>query len=124
MARNYPFLREELYERMSAYSGKRDDMGVKRPTENAAMRELPGIKQKEYTAVRKALDVSETMNGSGSIRVKLVDMVYFQQSHTLYGAAMALHISERTAKRYNGDFLRAIGVAYGFLEKDGTPGPK
>lgn len=37
----------------------------------------------------------------GRHRVDLIRLTYFDRSHTLYGAAMAIPISERQAKKWN-----------------------
>lgn len=36
---------------------------------------------------------------------QLIDLIYFKQLHTLYGAAGKLYISERTAVRWNHEIL-------------------
>ncbi|MDO4581787.1 MAG: hypothetical protein Q4B96_04290 [Bacillota bacterium] len=47
---------------------------------------------------------------------QLIWLVYFRASHTQYGAAALLGISERTAKRWNDRALRAIAVNMGWLD--------
>lgn len=37
----------------------------------------------------------------GRHRVELIRLAYFDRSHTLYGAAMTIPISERQAKKWN-----------------------
>ena len=37
----------------------------------------------------------------GRHRVQLIRMTYFDRSHTLYGAAMTIPVSERQAKKWN-----------------------
>lgn len=37
----------------------------------------------------------------GRHRVELIRLTYFDRSHTLYGAAMTIPISERQAKKWN-----------------------
>lgn len=36
---------------------------------------------------------------------QLIDLIYFKQLHTLYGAASKLYVSERTAVRWNHEIL-------------------
>jgi RinA family phage transcriptional activator len=52
---------------------------------------------------------------AGDDTVKLFNMVYYDMSHKLYGAAMELHISEPTAKRYNAYLLKMIAMQMGYL---------
>ena len=44
----------------------------------------------------------------GRHRVELIRLTYFDRSHTLYGAAMAIPISERQAKRWNDALMRMM----------------
>ncbi|MBS5164598.1 MAG: hypothetical protein KHY77_02415 [Butyricicoccus pullicaecorum] len=41
-------------------------------------------------------------------RRKIIDLVYFQQVHTLRGAALQIPVSERTAARWNGQLMELI----------------
>ena len=41
-------------------------------------------------------------------RQKLAAMVLIRQSHTIPGAALKLHISERTAQRWHAEFICAV----------------
>lgn len=110
MIRQYP----ELKERRAAlketsmiadYSGRPHGTSPGDPTAVAAARELPGEKEREYQAVRKAVD--ETKNKvDGTDRLHLIDMVFWRRTHTLRGVADALHISYRTARRWHSDFVR------------------
>lgn len=92
-----------------------------RATENIALKDLPPAEAALVDAVESALDeVSRRRDGDEIIR--LVDLVHFRRSHTLYGAAVALNMSERTAKRKNGDFILLVAKKLGYI-KDGTPRP-
>ncbi len=81
--------------------------GISRGVECVAMRELPKPKQKEYDAVRQAIEVTEYLK-TGQERLKLIDLVFWRGSHTLSGAAMALNISYDTAIDYHGDFIMMV----------------
>lgn len=95
---------------------------VSKPTENAALRELPKTEQREYDAVRKAI-LQTDRKPNGREIIKLVKLVYWDQSHTIYGASLVLHVSERTAKRWNVEFVYRVAENYGFFE-NGTSEPK
>lgn len=109
MIRAYPALMREyndLHEQsvtanMSGVPGSGD---VIRGTENVALRELPKPQQAEYDAVRQSILVTQQMR-TGAERLKLIEMVFWKNSHTLQGAAMVNHISYDTAIDYHGDFI-------------------
>lgn len=87
--------------------------GISNPTELTAIRELPGIAQREFEAVRYA--VSETAyQPDGEHRLMLIRLVYWRQSHTLHGAAMHVGISYATAKRWHRRFMLLVADKYGF----------
>ncbi|MHB1152085.1 MAG: hypothetical protein ACYCWE_09690 [Eubacteriales bacterium] len=51
----------------------------------------------------------------GDITVKLFEMVYRDATHRLYGAAIALNISERTAQSYNAYLIKMIALRMGYI---------
>ena len=55
-------------------------------------------------------------------RQRLVAMVLIRQSHTIPGAALKLHISERTAQRWHAEFICAVAQRLGL--KVGIKKPK
>ena len=55
-------------------------------------------------------------------RQKLAAMVLIRQSHTIPGAAVKLHISERTAQRWHAEFICAVAQRLGL--KVGIKKPK
>ena len=55
-------------------------------------------------------------------RQKLAPMVLIRQSHTIPGAALKLHISERTAQRWHAEFICAVAQRLGL--KVGIKKPK
>lgn len=121
MARQYPALLAKLAAMQAQsitadYSGQAHGGGASRTTENAALRQLPRAEQEELDAVRLAVDQMVSMPGNGRLRLRIIDLVYWKRTHNLCGAAQAVHVSEATAKRYNGDFLRAVARARGLLD--------
>lgn len=88
--------------------------GESRPTEEVALRELPQTEQKEYEAVEGAIkQTREKENGEEVL--KMIRLVYWDRSHTIYGASRELSISEKTAKRWHGEFIKIIAKIYGLL---------
>ena len=118
--RAYPTLRkeyEELHEqpitaKMSSVPG---GGGVSRGTENIAIRELPYTKQREYEAVRRAIEATKRLEG-GDRRVMIIDLVYWKNSHTLAGAAMKAGYSYDRAKQLHRDFIVTVAKHYGLLD--------
>ena len=109
MIRAYPGLRKEYDDlhRQSItanMSGMPGGGAASRGTENIALKELPKAKQMEYDAVRKAIAVTEKMK-NGSERLKIINLVFWKNSHTLQGAAMAIPVSYETAVEYHRDFI-------------------
>lgn len=109
MIRAYPGLKKEyddLHEQSVTpnLSGMPGGGEVSRGTENIALRELSGPNQAEYDAVRKTIAITEHMR-TGADRLKLMDLVFWKNSHTLQGAAMVVHVSYDTAINYHGDFI-------------------
>ena len=70
------------------------------PVKRAVVDRLTDKEQRRYDAVRAAISATETMK-HGHQRMELIDRVYWKRSHTLYGAAMCVPVSERTAHTWN-----------------------
>lgn len=115
--RAYPAMKRELGEIRSQsvtvqYNPVGGGNGPGRTTERTALRELPPPRMREYEAVRKAIRKTGYLP-EGKIRNDLIRLVYFRKRYNLSGAAWACHISEATAKRYHGDFLRLVASNLG-----------
>lgn len=122
MARNYPDLHRELADIQATsttanYSGEMRGGETSRGTENAALRQLSAIQQKEHDAVELAIQSAGGKPGNGRLRVQLAELVFFSRSHTLEGACRVLHIGYATGKRYQQDFLCDIAKNFGLLER-------
>ena len=94
--------------------------GPPRPTERQALRRLrgqfrTGQWQREYDGVRLALADTEKLP-DGERRISLIDMVFWKRTHTIQGAAMQCHVSERTAVQWHGDFIRLTEFHMGLLD--------
>lgn len=64
-------------------------------------------------AIEKCLGEIASLPG-GEDRVKAVEMVLIKRTHTQEGAAMALHYSSTTIKRWTVDFVYRVGNNVGF----------
>lgn len=118
--RRYPQLKKEHDDlhtsSMTAdYSGDIHGSEVSRTTENIAVKELPTTSQREYEAVRRAIEATERYN-NGRDRLKVIDMVFWKQTHTLEGASLCVPCGIATAKRYHGDFIRLVARFYGLMD--------
>ena len=76
---------------------------------------LSAVDRREYDAVRQAADETMQLPG-GDARLGVIELMFWRRSHTLEGAAAAVHVSERTARRYHTDFIRLVAKKYGLLE--------
>lgn len=86
------------------------------PVANAALRTLPEVNRRELEAVRAAIRTTESLP-SGRERMSLVKLYYWQRSHTIFGAANAIHISEKTALRWNRELIMQVAKNFGLLEE-------
>lgn len=80
---------------------------ISNPVERAVVDRLTDQEQRRYDAVRAALEETGRMR-DGQQRIRLIERVYFRRSHTLYGAAQEVPVSERTAKRWNAGFIKLV----------------
>lgn len=121
MIRYYPELDREyrsLHEQKvtAKMTGMPRGGGAGRQTESIAIRELPYTEQREYEAVKKAIETTARLK-TGADRLCLVDLVFWKQTHTLQGAAFKIHSSYRTAVRYHSDFILLVAKNYGLLDR-------
>lgn len=69
----------------------------------------------ENNAVRKAVNETRAMQ-DGEERLKFIRLVFWDKTHTLEGAAMAVNCSDRTARRWHTDFIKCVARNYGLLD--------
>ena len=117
--REYPELKkqyDELHRQnvTASLTGMPSGGSVSRGTENIAIKELKKPKQAEMEAVRLAIQATERMK-TGKDRMRIVQLVFWKQSHTLQGAAMAIPVSYDTAINYHGDFIMTVAYFRGML---------
>lgn len=88
-------------------SGMPGGGGSGRAVEDAALRQLPLEEQTAHDAVEHALRMMDLFRTAAKRR-RLVELVYWRRTHTIYGAGIVLGVSEETAKRWNGDFILCV----------------
>ena len=64
----------------------------------------------ERMAVQRAIDQTMKMD-NGQDRLRVVDLVFFKQTHTLEGAALM-----DTAQKYHAQFIKLVAKNYGLLD--------
>lgn len=111
--RSYPALRRKAESVgdipcTPAYGASGGHSGGGSPVERAVVDRLTDKEQRRYDAVRAAISENERMK-HGHQRMELIDRVYWKRSHTLYGAAMCVGVSDRTGQRWNAEFIRRVG---------------
>ena len=122
MIRRYPALKEQYDDLHSPsmvadYSGMPHGGGGGRAMESLAVRELPSTQQREYEAVRRAVEATGRYR-NGADRLKVIRLVLWDRSHTLEGAALTVPCSYMTARRYHCDFIIHVAKNYGLLDED------
>jgi hypothetical protein len=120
VVRAYPELKreyEELHQQSitSGISAMPSGGGVSRGTEDIAVRELPYTKQREYEAVRRAIEATKRMT-NGAQRLRIIELVYWKRSHTVEGAAMRVGYSTDRGKQLHGEFIRLVAKNYGLMD--------
>lgn len=120
--RAYPGLKKE-YEALHEQSVTANTSGmpgggeVSRGTENIAIRELPYTKQREYEAVRRAVEYTKHFK-NGEERLKIIDLMYWKNSHTLAGAGQKVGYGYDRARQIHQEFVVSVATYYGLLDKE------
>lgn len=65
------------------------------------------LKPREIKAVTDAIEQTERLN-NGTWRLKLIDLVFFKQTHSLEGACLKCSTSSRTGRRWHTEFIRTV----------------
>lgn len=80
------------------------------------MAQTQGDRQKEkFDDAVKTVLARTSGQDDGNERLKMIDLVYRKRRYTVPGAAVQLHISERTAANWNKDFVYAVAEEMGYL---------
>lgn len=88
---------------------------VSDPVADAALRELPKIKQREMEAVRKAIEETQKLD-TGEERLRMIRLVFWDRTHTLEGVSQKSHRCKRTIVQWHGDFIRLVAKEFGFID--------
>lgn len=78
-----------------------------RTVETAALRQLPPEEQRELDAVSAAIQTTARYR-NGALRIKLIDLIYWRGTHSLTGAALAIHVSTPTARLWHNGFIELV----------------
>jgi hypothetical protein len=121
MIRRYPALKEryDVLKQMTItaqLTGMPGSNNISKPTEDAALRLLPPINQKEFDAVHRAIETTKRYK-NGDDRMKVIKLVLWDKSHTLAGAAIKIHCSEPTVWRWHSEFIRLTASYFGLLDE-------
>ena len=119
MIRRYPALKEQhdnllRMQITPSYSGMAGGGGDGRGLENTVIRAMSQNETREYEAVEAALAELEMRRDGADMR-RLIEMVYWNRTHTIAGAAMDIHVSEITALRWNRDLIYTVAKHYGLF---------
>lgn len=95
-------------------SGMPSGHGVSRTTENIALMEMPPMKQKEYEAVTRAIEITKLLP-DGDKRMELISRMYWQGGKLGIGDVVyQVGIGEATGKRWHARFIRIVGECVGY----------
>lgn len=90
--------------------------GEGRPVEGAAVKRLSHRDATEYEAVRAAIrDTAKLPNGD--TRLKIIELVYWKRSHTLWGAGREVGYSYAQVKRFQEKFICLVAEKLDLKEK-------
>lgn len=96
-------------------SGMPHSSAASRKTEEAALRAAPGETElRQYAAVARALEITRSYP-NGSQRVRIVELLIWQESHTVEGAAAVVGYSAAAVKEFRAAFLGLVAVLLGFV---------
>ena len=88
--------------------------GARRATEDAVLRGLSAHDEQWVDAITGAIEEIRR-HRDGSTVLAIVEMVDFERRYTLAGAAQVVHVSERTAQRQRGRFIRCVARRMGIV---------
>lgn len=120
MIYRYPALCDQHSQAMAqkitpSYAAQPSSSESSRTTEDLVARAMSRTNIREFDAVRLAIQQTENVKG-GDAQLRLIRLIYWERTHTLSGAAMEVHISVPTAKRWHGDFIRRVAQNFGLLD--------
>ena len=69
----------------------------------------------DFEAVKNAIYQTRMLR-NGEMRMEMIDLVFWKQSHTLSGAAMQFPFCEREVRQWHTDFIRLVGRNRGLID--------
>ena len=89
---------------------------------NKGFKKLTPQQRREFAAVHGAVLATRRLP-DGPLMLKLVRLVFWEQRYTLQGAAMQAHISYRTARRWQSQFICLVAKNLGLMDETGPQEP-
>ena len=116
--RNYPELykrREQLRSQSitASYSGVPGGGGVSRKTESTALRQLSPREESDLDAVLATIRTAGKWR-DGETALRMIELVDWQQTHTIRGAEIALFLGEDTGKNLRSRFINELAKNMGY----------
>ena len=119
MVRIYPARKAE-YEAVHSQSLVADMTGMprgggsSRTTENIALREMPRMKQQEYEAVTRAIEITRLMP-NGDLRLELIRRMYWSgRKLRIEDVINSVGVADITGKRWHGAFIQLVAECVGY----------
>lgn len=120
MVRNYPARKAE-YEELHSQSltadasGMPKSNGASRTTEDIVLRQMAPMKQQEYDAVTRAVNITRLLP-SGDKRIELIARMYWKgRKLRIDSVIYGLGVAEATGKRWHSAFIRLVGECAGYI---------
>lgn len=121
MVRNYPARKAE-YEALhqqslvAETSGMPRGGGASRTTENIALRQMPPMKQQEYDAVNRAVEITRLLP-NGELRLELIRRMYWQgKKLRIEDVVSGIGIAQATGWRWHAAFIRVVAQCIGYTD--------
>ena len=117
---NYPRRKmeyEELHSQslVAEMSGMPSGTSVSRSTENIALREMAPMKQKEYDAVTRAIEITRLLP-DGEKRMALITQMYWKgKKLRIADVVYSVGIGEATGRRWHARFILTVGECLEYL---------
>lgn len=113
--KEYPRLKREiakpLDQRVTAVIGMEGGRSghISNPTQDCVIHDLPPREQRKFDAIESAIQRTKFYHPENAEqRLKVIDLVYWKQSHTIEGAAMKIPCHRNVAGNWQGDFIKMV----------------
>lgn len=85
--------------------------------EDCPICDLPTTRQREFESIRRAVSMIRSAPQTGAIRMKLIELTFWNKTHNLYEAAEAVGIPYNVARQYQAEFIYLVAKHYGLLDE-------